>query len=177
MKKIKTKFKNLYILKSKNFFDKRGYLREIFIKKNLNKNFIFDYYSSSKKNTLRGLHFQKNNQQDKLIIVIKGKIIDYCLDLRRNSKTFLKIYKKTLSSKNGMSLYIPAGFAHGFLAREKENIVLYKNTVKRSKKDELGIDFFDKKLNLKLNKKNYIISQKDTSNLSLSSFLKKYKYL
>lgn len=177
MKKIKTKFKNLYILKSKNFFDKRGYLREIFIKKILNKNFIFDYYSSSKKDTLRGLHFQKNNQQDKLIIVIKGKIIDYCLDLRRNSKTFLKIYKKTLSSKNGMSLYIPAGFAHGFLAREKENIVLYKNTVKRSKKDELGIDFFDKKLNLKLNKKNYIISQKDTSNLSLSSFLKKYKYL
>ena len=177
MEKIETKFKNLFILKSKKFFDNRGYLREIFKKKILNKKFIFDYYSLSKKNTLRGLHFQKNNQQDKLIIVLKGEIIDYCLDLRNNSKTFLKIYKKTLSSKNGMSLYVPAGFAHGFIAKGKENIVLYKNTSMRSKKDEMGIDFFDNKLNLKLNKKKYIISSKDKKNLSLNSFLKKYKHL
>ena len=63
MEKIKTKFKDLCILKSKNFFDHRGFLREIFKKKILNKKFIFEYYSLSKKNTLRGLHFQKNNNR------------------------------------------------------------------------------------------------------------------
>ena len=76
-----------------------------------------------------------------------------------------------------MSLYVPAGFALGFIAKGKENIVLYKNTAMRSKKDEMGIDFFDKKLNIKLNKKKFIISSKDNKNLSLNNFLKKYKYL
>lgn len=177
MKKIKTKFKGLYILKSKNNFDERGYLREIFKKKILNKNFLFEYYSFSKKNTIRGLHFQKINQQGKLITVLKGQIIDFCLDLRKNSKTFLRTFKRTLSATNGESLFIPIGFAHGFIAQKSENIVLYKNTAERTKNNECGIDFFDKDLNLKLKKKKFIISSKDKKNLSLNTFLKKYRYL
>ena len=114
MEKIKTNFKDLYIIKSDNHEDSRGYLREIY-KKNLFKNqFIFDYYSFSKKNVLRGMHFQISDQQDKLITVIKGHIKDFCIDLRKNSKTFLKTFELNLSAKNGMSLLIPKGFAHGF---------------------------------------------------------------
>ena len=91
MEKIKTNFKDLYIIKSDNHEDSRGYLREIY-KKNLFKHqFIFDYYSFSKKNVIRGMHFQISDQQDKLITVIKGHIKDFCIDLRKNSKTFLNL--------------------------------------------------------------------------------------
>ena len=62
MEKIKTKFKGLFLIKTKNNYDNRGFLREIYIEKNFNKNFIFNYYSLSKKNTVKGLHFQMNNQ-------------------------------------------------------------------------------------------------------------------
>ena len=75
-----------------------------------------------------------------------------------------------------MSLH-SSRFCSWLYSQGKENIVLYKNTAMRSKKDEMGIDFFDKKLNLKLNKKKFIISSKDNKNLSLNNFLKKYKYL
>lgn len=101
MKKIKTKFNGLFLIKTKNNYDNRGFLREIYMRKNFKKNFIFDYYSLSKRNTVKGLHFQLNKPQDKLIIILKGKIIDYCLDLRKNSKTFLNLFKIKLSSKRG----------------------------------------------------------------------------
>ena len=108
MEKIKTKFKGLFLIKTKNNYDNRGFFREIYIKKNFNKNFIFDYYSLSKKNTVKGLHFQMNKPQDKLIILLKGRIIDYCLDLRKNSKTFLNLFKIKLSAKKGDALFVPA---------------------------------------------------------------------
>ena len=175
MKKIKTKFKGLYILKSKNNLDHRGHLREIYNKEILKKKFIFDYYSYSKKNTIRGLHLQIKNPQDKLIVVIKGKILDFCVDLRKNSKTYLKSYKKLISEKEGTSLFVPKGFAHGFLALSTENIVLYKNTNLRDKKSEISIDIFDNELYLKLPKQiKYIISKKDKSAMSLKDYIKKY---
>ena len=174
MRKIKTKFKDLIILKSKNNFDLRGHLREIYNDKILNKKFVFDYYSFSKKNTIRGLHLQTTNPQDKLIIIIKGKILDICIDLRKNSKTYLKTYKKIISDKDGTSLFIPKGFAHGFLALSDENIVLYKNTNYRNKSSELSIDIFDDDLYLKLPKKKYILSKKDKSGMSLKNFKKEY---
>ena len=126
MKIIKTKFSNLLIFQGKKNKDSRGHLVEIF-KQNLIKNKLkFDYFTTSKKNVLRGMHFQLKKQQDKLISVIKGKIIDFSIDLRKNSRTFGKIFKKELSDKNCISLLIPKGFAHGFYAMDKENIVLYK---------------------------------------------------
>ena len=177
MKIIKTKFSNLLIFQGKKNKDSRGHLVEIF-KQNLIKNKLkFDYFTSSKKNVLRGMHFQLKKQQDKLITVIKGKIIDFSIDLRKNSKTFGKIFKKELSDKNCISLYIPKGFAHGFYAKDKENIVLYKNSEYRDPMYEMGISILDKKLNLKLPKKNFILSKKDKKNITLKEFIKKYKSL
>ena len=87
------------ILSTKVNIDKRGYLIETFKKKKLNVNFDYTILVSSKKNVFRGLHFQKKKQQEKLLIVTKGSIIDYCIDLRKKSKTFTKVFKFKLKKK------------------------------------------------------------------------------
>ena len=110
----KTKFKDLFILKQKNNIDRRGSLRETFNKKILKKNFVFEYCTTSKQNALRGFHFQHKFQQAKYVSVLKGRILDYVIDLRKNSKTFGKVFSIILSEQNSKSLYIPPGFAHGF---------------------------------------------------------------
>ena len=124
----KTKFKGLLIFEGEIHKDKRGYLRELIVEKNVKKRFKFQIISKSKKNVLRGMHFQFNRPQGKHISVIKGKIFDVVIDLRKNSTTFGKSFSKTLSEKNKKSLYIPAGFAHGFLTLEEETIFNYKCT-------------------------------------------------
>ena len=116
----KTKFKNLLIFKSRNFFDNRGFFREIAIKKLIKEKFVFDVSSKSKRNVLRGLHMQMKFQQGKYISVLKGKILDVVVDCRKNSKTFGKNFKIILSDKNCKSLYIPPGFLHGFLGLDNE---------------------------------------------------------
>ena len=104
MKIINTKFNGLKIIETKNFYDKRGHFREIFKTNLLNKNkFIFGCTSSSKKNVLRGLHLQTKFSQAKLITVLKGKIFDVIVDLRKNSKTFGKSFSITLSAENPKS--------------------------------------------------------------------------
>ena len=123
MKVIKTYMKDLLVLKQKNNFDKRGNLREIFNKKILKKKFVFEYCTTSKANALRGFHFQHKFQQAKYVNVLKGKILDYVIDLRRNSKTFGKTFKIILSDKNCLSLYVPEGFAHAYYSYEKTNII------------------------------------------------------
>ena len=150
MKIIHTKFYDLKIIKGVNHYDKRGYFREIF-KNNFFKNnkLIFWCMSKSKKNVIRGLHLQKKFQQDKFVSVIKGKIFDVVVDLRKKSKTYGKYYSIILSDKNSTSLFIPAGFAHGFCGLENDNIVFYGCTNYRSKKDELGILWDDKTLKVK----------------------------
>ena len=174
MKIKKTKFKNLLLFEGEKFIDSRGYFRELyknnFLKK---KKFIFLCMSKSKKNVLRGLHFQKNKQQEKFVSVIKGKILDVVVDLRKNSKTFKKFFKVTLSEKNCKALFIPKGFAHGFLALDKENIIVYGNTNYRSKKDEQGILWNDKTLSITWPKKKFIISAKDKKNLTFQEFISK----
>ena len=94
MKVIKTKFKGLKIIKQKDNKDNRGSLRETYNKKVVGKrNFVFEYCTSSKKNIVRGFHFQSKFQQAKYVNVVKGKILDYVIDLRKNSKTFGKTFK------------------------------------------------------------------------------------
>ena len=114
-------------------------------------------------------------QQDKLVFVIKGKIFDLVVDLRKNSKTYGKKFSITLSDKNAKSLFIPAGFAHGFCGLEKENIVLYGCTNYRSKKDEIGILLNDNDLKINWPVKRPIISSKDKKNISFHSFKKKFR--
>jgi len=166
MKVKKTKFKDLLVFNSKNFYDKRGHFRELVIQKYLKEKLVFTVVSKSKKNVLRGLHMQKKNKQGKYISVLKGKILDVVVDCRKKSKTFGKYYKILLSEKNCKSIFIPAGFIHGFLGLEKENIVIYSCTKYRDKNSEIGVKWNDKDLNINWNITSPILSQKDKKNLN-----------
>ena len=166
MKIKKTKFKDLIILKSKNFYDNRGFLRELAIQKIIKKKLIFTVISKSKKNVLRGLHMQKKNKQGKYISVLKGKILDVVVDCRKKSKTFGKHFKIILSEKNCKSMFIPPGFVHGFLGLGDENIVVYSCTNYRDKNSEIGVNWNDKDLNINWNITSPILSKKDTKNLN-----------
>ena len=172
MKKIKTKFKNLFLIKGITHYDNRGFFRELIHQKLIPKKLIFTIISKSKKNILRGLHFQKKNPQGKLVLVLKGEIVDVALDLRKNSKTYLKYFKCVLSDKNNKAVYIPQGFAHGFYTRGKENLVLYACTNYRDKNSEKGLLWNDKDLNIKWPCKNPILSKKDKKNFTLNNYLK-----
>ena len=178
MKIIKTNIKDLLIVKQKNNVDKRGSLREIFNKKILNKNnFIFEYCTTSKPNALRGFHFQYKFQQAKYVNVLKGKILDCVIDLRKSSKTFGKIFKIILSDKNCLSLYIPEGFGHAYYSYDKINIVYYKLTNYYKPQFEDGINVMDNKLNIKWPKNNCNISKKDKALKSFEEFCKTHKFL
>ena len=120
----KTKFKDLFIFKNKSFKDKRGYFKELIKEKQIKKKLPFTVMSYSKKNVIRGMHIQTKNSQGKLISVLKGKVYDVALDLRKNSKTFGKVFSCILSEKNSQSIFIPPGFAHGFCALDKDNYVV-----------------------------------------------------
>ena len=176
MKIVNTKFQGLKIIKGINYYDNRGYFRETF--KNSffqNKKFIFWCMSKSKKNVIRGLHLQKKFKQDKFVSVVKGKIFDVVVDLRKKAKTYGKKYSIILSEKNSTSLFIPAGFAHGFCTMAKENLVFYGCTNYRSKDDEIGILWNDSELKIKWPIKNPIISQKDRKLRTFYDFKKFYK--
>ena len=172
MKILKTNFKGLKIFDSKNIYDYRGYFRELFLKKKTKNNLIFTIVSKSKKNVLRGLHMQSKKQQGKYVSVVKGKILDVCVDCRKNSKTYGKNYRIILSEKNARSIYIPPGFIHGFLGLEKENIVVYGCTNYRDKNSEIGVLWNDADLKIKWPIKNPILSVKDKNNISFKEFQK-----
>jgi dTDP-4-dehydrorhamnose 3,5-epimerase len=178
MKIINTKFKGLKIIKQANFKDERGSLRITYSKNVIKKNnFIFEYCTNSKKKSLRGFHFQHKYQQAKYVSVIKGKILDCVIDLRKNFSTYGKIFKIILSDKNNLGLYIPKGFAHGYYSYENENIIYYKLDNYYKPKLEDGINALDKKLQIKWPGKSFLISKKDQKLKSFDSFKIKYKYL
>lgn len=172
MKILKTKFSGLLIIKGDRYDDSRGFFREILRENVIKKKFPFQITSSSKKNVIRGLHFQKVNPQGKYVSVTKGKIIDVAVDLRKNSKTFGKHFKIILSNKNSTSLFIPPGFAHGFGGLENENIVQYSCTKYRHKNSEGGILWNDNDLKINWSIKRPIISEKDKNNLTFEEFKK-----
>ena len=171
MQIIKTSFQGLLIWERSSYKDNRGYFRELFLKKKIKKDYIFDYLSLSKKNVVRGLHLQLNNPQGKLITVLNGKIFDVALDCRKNSKTFGKYFTIFLSEKDNKSVYIPEGFAHGFCSLTDNSILHYKCTTYRDQKSETGIVWNDETLKIKWPIKKPIISSKDKKNLSFSKFL------
>ena len=172
--KIKSSFKDLFLIKNKSFKDNRGYFKELIRENKIKKNFPFLVMSFSKKNVIRGLHIQTINSQGKFISVLKGKIFDVAIDLRKNSKTFGKVYKCLLSEKNNTSIFIPPGFAHGFQALDKENYIVYSCTKYRNKMSETTIKFDEKKFNIKWPNKKFVISAKDKKGISLLEFKKKY---
>ena len=173
MKKIKTIFKDVKIYQGKKFFDKRGFLEEVFLENIIKKKLVFSIVSKSHKNVLRGLHLQTAKTQDKFITVLKGKIMDVIVDLRKNSKTFGKHYKIILSEKNCKFLFIPKGFAHGFLGLKKENIVLYSCSNYRDVKSEQTVLWNDKNLKINWGIEKPILSEKDKNAQTLNKFLNK----
>jgi dTDP-4-dehydrorhamnose 3,5-epimerase len=175
MKVIRNKFKDLLIIEGQLHGDKRGYLREVYLEKLIKKKFKFQIISKSKKNVLRGLHIQAINPQGKYLSVIKGKIFDVMIDLRSKSKTFGQYFSIMLSEKNCKSIYIPEGFAHGFIALDNENIIFYNCTNYRNAKSELTLKWNDSDINIKWPKIKPILSNKDNNGLSLNDFIEKVK--
>ena len=166
MKIIHTKFKDLKLIKTKIFKDQRGFFKEVFKNKVVqNDNFIFDCMSYSKKNVLRGLHFQKKNPQAKLLTVVQGRIFDVCVDLRKKSKTYGKYFSIELSQKSVFSILIPRGFAHGFQRLSKECVVYYKCSNYRDKNSEVTLAWNDPTLKIKWPRKKPILSNKDNKGI------------
>ena len=129
--KIETKLEGVYIIKPTVFGDTRGYFMETYSKTEFEKlglyyNFVQDNESRSKKGVLRGLHFQKENTQSKLVRVLKGEVFDVAVDLRPKSKTYGKWEGVILSEENKKMFLIPKGFAHGFLVLSDEAEFTYK---------------------------------------------------
>ena len=156
------------IFETEIFRDDRGYFMEFYNEKRFNhnvlENFSFkqDNISCSKKNVLRGLHFQAPPyEQGKLIQVLNGRVLDVLVDLRIGSKTFGKHMKIELSSDNRKQLWIPPGFAHGFLTLENDTLFSYKCTNHYSKNHEMDLLWNDENLNIDWGIENPIISEKD----------------
>ena len=152
------------------FMDNRGYFFESFNQKNFNEaigqeiNFVQDNQSKSKKGVLRGLHYQEEPfAQAKLVRVISGEIFDVVVDIRKESATYGQWLSVTLSSTNNKQLWIPEGFAHGFLVTSDSAEVLYKATNFYSKTHERCIRFDDYEINISwpLSERSFIISNKD----------------
>ena len=177
MKILKTQFKGLKIIKHETFYDKRGFLRITHNQKKINNKFIFEYCTTSKKNSLRGFHFQYRSQQAKYVTVLKGKILDCVIDLRKKSKTFGKIFKIILSQKNNLALFIPTGFAHAYYSYEKENIIYYKLSNYYQPKFEDGILTTEKKFKNIWPKGRKLLSLKDKKLKSFEEFKSVYKSL
>lgn len=172
MKIQKTKFKGLVLIKSNQHHDYRGHFREIHDSRVLKKDFVFDCMSFSKRNVIRGLHFQKKKSQGKLISVLKGEIFDVAVDLRKNSKTYKKYFAIRISEKSNFSIFIPENFAHGFFCLSKNCIVHYKCTNYRNKETETTLAWNHPSIGIKWPKKKIILSPKDKNGRSFEELFK-----
>ena len=170
MKVIETTLSDCLVLEPSLFNDKRGYFFESFNSKQFNEltgfnvNFVQDNESFSTKGVLRGLHFQKGEYaQAKLVRVITGKVLDVAVDLRKNSTTFGKWFSIELSGENKRQLFVPRGFAHGFVVLSEFAIFNYKCDNFYNKASESGIIFNDSALNIdwQLNTNEILVSEKD----------------
>ena len=176
MNLIKTMINGLVVLKPTIFKDNRGYFMESYHQKNLNSllgsvNFVQDNESESSRGVLRGLHFQKPPYvQAKLVRCLKGEILDVALDLRKKSRTYGLFETTLLSDKNKNKLFIPKGFAHGFIVLSESAIVSYKVDNYYDPNYESGVLWNDTDLNIdwKIKADEIILSEKDRNLLPLS---------
>ena len=175
MKIEKTFIKDLLVLSPTVFTDDRGYFLESYNKKKLEHiidiEFVQDNESCSQKSVLRGMHFQKPPfAQAKLVRVIRGSILDIVVDLRKDSQTYSQYYKHVLSAENKQQLFIPEGFAHGFLVLEDDTIFSYKCSKYYNKESEVSLSWNDKTLNIDWEIENPNISEKDKNAQSFEEF-------
>ena len=171
---IETKIKGVYIIDVKIYGDHRGYFMETFkeddfMAAGLDYKFVQDNQSSSRKGVLRGLHFQKTYPQAKLVRVLKGKVFDVAVDLRKDSDTYGQWTGVMLSEENHRQFMIPRGFAHGFMVVSDHAEFAYKCDEKYHPEDEGGILWNDPDVNIAWPEVGEIIlSEKDKNNPSLA---------
>jgi dTDP-4-dehydrorhamnose 3,5-epimerase len=176
MKLQRTNIEDLVLIQPDVYTDERGYFFESFQKENFLKlgidaDFVQDNESMSMKGVLRGLHFQAPPfAQGKLVRVVHGSALDVAVDLRKNSTTYGKWESVVLSAENKMMLWVPAGFAHGFLVLEDDTIFQYKCTNYYHKESECGIIWNDPDLKIEWGIEKPLISEKDLQGILFKDF-------
>lgn len=171
-----TPISGLFIIQPKIFEDERGYFYESFNENNFHNNgidvhFVQDNQSLSQAGVLRGLHFQKPPfDQGKLVRIIKGAVLDVAVDIRKNSPTYGQHFDIVLNEKNKTMLWIPSGFAHGFLTLENNTIFSYKCTNFYNKEAEDCILWNDSTIGIKWGIDNPVLSEKDKSGKLFKTF-------
>jgi dTDP-4-dehydrorhamnose 3,5-epimerase len=170
MKIIETNLSGCFLIEPNLFHDERGYFMESFNEKKFNEalntsvHFVQDNQSVSTKGVLRGLHYQiGGHAQAKLVRVLDGSVLDIALDIRPNSPTYGQHFSIELSSQNQKQLFVPRGFAHGFLVLSERATFFYKCDNYYHKESEAGIKFDDPSLNINWNfsREQLIVSEKD----------------
>jgi len=148
-----------FLIKTKIYPDSRGFFKELYQKKKIKFNCKFTAISCSKKNVIRGLHYQSKKKQIKILSLIKGIGLDVCVNIDKKSKNFGKVYKFLL--KPGLLLYVPKNYAHGIGFYGSENILLYHLSEYRFPEYERGIFYNDQSLNIDWKIKRPILSERD----------------
>ncbi len=180
MKLVEEPLPGCLLLQPDVHMDRRGFFYEFFNQKTFEKitglsvKFVQDNLAESQKNVLRGMHFQKEPYaQSKLISVVQGKLLDVVVDLRRNSPTFLKYYQIVLSDENKLQLFIPKGFAHGYLALSDQVKIFYKTDAFYHPEYDAGFRFDDPHVNIPWpgNVSEFILSEKDMNLPSVEQIL------
>jgi len=180
MKVLPTYIKDLFVIQPSVFEDSRGYFfesynKEVFLKHGLSTEFVQDNQSLSQKGVLRGLHFQNPPYgQAKLVRVITGSALDVVVDIRRNSPTYGKHFSEVLTSTKKNMLYVPVGFAHGFLVLQDNTIFSYKCSDTYHKESEEGILWNDPDLNISWGISNPSLSEKDKTSGLFKDFKSQY---
>jgi dTDP-4-dehydrorhamnose 3,5-epimerase len=176
MEVLATGIADLFIIQPKIFEDNRGYFFESYNKKAFEKHgivasFVQDNQSLSQKGILRGLHFQAPpHAQGKLVSVIKGAVLDIAVDIRKDSSTYGKHFSIELNEKNKTMLWIPEGFAHGFITLEDQTIFTYKCTNFYNKESEGSIIWNDPEIGIDWGVADPVLSEKDKIGVLLSEF-------
>lgn len=167
MKLVSTPIEDLILFEVPVFHDDRGFFLESYNQKSfnnagINPNFVQDNLSNSKKGVLRGLHFQAPPfAQGKLVRVLRGAVLDVVVDIRKSKPSYGQHFKVVLSEDNFLALYIPPGFAHGFVALEDKTLFQYKCTNYYDKSSEMGLLWNDPDLAIDWEIKEPLLSDKD----------------
>lgn len=180
MEIIETKLKGVIVIKPKVFEDARGYFfesynREVFLKAGLDLDFVQDNQSLSQKGVLRGLHFQNPpHAQGKLVRVINGSVYDVAVDIRKESTTYGQWFGQELNEKNKWMMYIPPGFAHGFLTLEDNTVFSYKCTNFYNKASEDCLLWNDPEIGINWPNESPLLSEKDEQGKKIKNFLSNF---